>query len=139
MEEHGYTTPPRHGAATSSPDHPHPHPDQQHKNNDDSSDCQFDKLAAGNSVDIAAPHKLTEDEASELRRLMKGELNIVDEEEDDDADTFLEYALDLIDRGETAKQVMEEVGIDCSKKKLICPCVSFFIYNSCIFHYSTSS
>ena len=92
-------------AAPSSPDHP----DRQHKNNDDSSDC-FDKLAAGNSADIAAPHKLTEDEASELRTLMKGELNIVDEDGDDDADTFLEYALDLIDRGETAKQVMEEVG-----------------------------
>ena len=78
MEEHGNTTPPRHGA--------------------------------GNGVDIAAPHKLTEDEASELRTLMKGELNIVDEEEDDDADTFLEYALDLIDRGETLNHVMEEVG-----------------------------
>ena len=78
MDEHGNTTPCRHGA--------------------------------GNSVDIAAPHKLTEDEASELRTLIKGELNIVDEEEDDDADTFLEYALDLIDRGETANHVMEEVG-----------------------------
>ena len=108
MEEHGNTTPPRHGAATSSPDHPRP--DQQHMRDNDSSECFDDKLAAGNSVDIAAPHKLTEGEASELRTLMKGELNIVDEEEDDDADTFLEYALDLIDRGETANHVMEEVG-----------------------------
>jgi hypothetical protein len=93
---------------------------------------------ANNSVDIVAPHKLTEDDASELRRLMKGELNIVDEDEDDDADTFLEYALDLIDRGETAKQVMEEVRIlkvGCCLPRPVC----HLLYNSCFFHYSSSS
>ena len=42
--------------------------------------------------------------------------------ENDDADTFLEYALDLIDRGETANYVMEEVGT-----------TNAFIYNFLLF------
>ena len=99
---------------------------------------EMEEHGGNNRVDIVAPHKLTEDEASELRRLMKGELNIVDEEEDDDADTFLEYALDLIDRGETAKQVMEEVRIlkvGCCLPRPVC----HLLYNSCFFHYSSSS
>ena len=81
--------------------------EQQHS---DDSSAFFDKLYADDErMKVTASRKLTEDEATTLCKLMKQELNVVDEETDDDADTFLEYAVALIDGGKSVNEVIEEV------------------------------
>lgn len=74
----------------------------------------FDKLSAEEGMKFTAPRKLTKHEASSLCKLMKKELNVVDEETDDDADTLLDYSIDMIDGGKSIDMVIKEVSAFCS-------------------------
>jgi hypothetical protein len=47
-----------------------------------------------------------------LFKLMKANLSIVDDDDDQDADTLLDYALDMIDEGKSVRDVVNEVSME---------------------------
>jgi hypothetical protein len=62
--------------------------------------------------DLKIPRDLTEKEASDLRKCLTSELNITTLiQDEEDAETLLEYAFDMIHGGETVGHVVEEVRL----------------------------
>ena len=61
-------------------------------------------------ADRTIPRELTEAEETELRDLLKLELKITTLiQDEEDAETLLEYAFDMIKGGDSIGQVVEEV------------------------------
>lgn len=71
----------------------------------------FDALSEDNRMAITAYRQLTTSESMTLFKLMKAKLNIVDDDDDQDADTLLDYALDMIDEGKSVRDVVNEVSM----------------------------
>ena len=62
--------------------------------------------------DLKIPRDLTEKEVSDLRKCLTSELNITTLiQDEEDAETLLEYAFDMIQGGETVGHVVEEVRL----------------------------
>jgi len=70
----------------------------------------FDALSEDDRMAITAYRQLTTSESMTLFKLMKANLNIVDDDDDQDADTLLDYALDMIDEGKSIRDVVNEVS-----------------------------
>lgn len=63
-------------------------------------------------ADRVIPRDLTEAEESDLRKQLTSQLNITTLiQDEDDAETLLEYAFDMIKGGDTIGQVVEEVSL----------------------------
>ena len=61
-------------------------------------------------ADLTIPRDLTEKEETALRKLLTLQLNITTLiQDEEDAETLLEYAFDMIKGGDTIGQVVEEV------------------------------
>jgi hypothetical protein len=61
-------------------------------------------------ADLTIPRDLTEVEETDLRKLLTLQLNITTLiQDEEDAETLLEYAFDMIKGGDTIGQVVEEV------------------------------
>jgi hypothetical protein len=71
----------------------------------------FDALSEDDRMAITAYRQLTTSESMTLFKLMKTNLNIVDDDDDQDADTLLDYALDMIDEGKSVRDVVNEVSM----------------------------
>jgi len=71
----------------------------------------FDALSEDDRMAITAYRQLTTSESMTLFKLMKANLNIVDDDDDQDADTLLDYALDMIDEGKSVRDVVDEVSM----------------------------
>ena len=69
-------------------------------------------------ADLIAPRDLTEDEMDKLRGHLKSQLVISGDDDDEDAENLLDYAVDMIESGESIGHVAEEVSLSCSL--LIC-------------------
>ena len=64
--------------------------------------------------DVVATRKLTETETSTLRALLKSQLNITgDAQDDEDAGDLLDYAFAMIANGKAVSYVTEEVRNVC--------------------------
>lgn len=59
--------------------------------------------------ELTAPHKLSKRETRRLRDLLKGELKISTDIDEDDADKLLDYAVDMVNRGENIGHITDEV------------------------------
>lgn len=59
---------------------------------------------------LSAPRDLTEDESAQLRQLLKATLIISSDDDEEDAENLLDYAIDMIDSGENVGHVAEEVS-----------------------------
>ena len=65
---------------------------------------------SGATDDVVATRKLTETEISSLRALLKSQLNITgDAQDDEDAGDLLDYAFAMIANGKAVSYVTEEV------------------------------
>ena len=64
---------------------------------------------------LIAPRELSEDESERMRQLLKRHLVIANDDDDEDAENLLDYAVDMIDSGESVGHVTEEVGISYNK------------------------
>ena len=62
---------------------------------------------------LAAPRDLSTDETAELRTLLKHQLSINSDDDEEDADNLLDYAVDMIKSGENVGHVAEEVSFVC--------------------------
>ena len=61
---------------------------------------------------LTSPRALTPPELSQLRTILKSCLKLIDnEEEEEDAESLLEYAFDMIDSVETVGHIAEEVRL----------------------------
>jgi len=61
-------------------------------------------------ADLTIPRDLTEVEETDLRKLLTLQLNITTLiQDEEDAETLLEYAFDMVKGGDTIGQVVEEV------------------------------
>lgn len=58
---------------------------------------------------LASPRDLTEDETATLRELLQAQLSIASDDDQEDAENLLDYAVDMIDSGENVGHVTEEV------------------------------
>ncbi len=58
---------------------------------------------------LTAPRELSPDETSALRDLLKNQLSISSDDDHEDADNLLDYAIDMIDSGDNVGHVTEEV------------------------------
>ena len=76
-----------------------------------SSNKDFDALSMEDRMEVTACRKLTTSETMTLYKIMKGKLNVVDDESDEDADTLLDYVLDMIDKGKSVGMVVKEVSV----------------------------
>lgn len=76
-----------------------------------SSNKDFDALSMEDRMEVTACRKLTTSETMTLYKIMKGKLNVVDDESDEDADTLLDYVLDMIDEGKSVGMVVKEVSV----------------------------
>lgn len=62
--------------------------------------------------DIAATRKLTESETATLRGLLKSQLNVTgDAQDEEDAGDLLDYAFAMISNGKNVSYVTEEVSL----------------------------
>ena len=62
------------------------------------------------SEELTAPRELSAQEVAELTELLKATLNIETQDDEDDAENLLDYALDMINNGESVGHVTEEVS-----------------------------
>ncbi len=76
-----------------------------------SSNRDFDALSMAERMDVTACRALTTSETMTLYKMMKAKLNVVDDESDEDADTLLDYAFDMMDEGESVGMVVKEVSV----------------------------
>jgi hypothetical protein len=72
----------------------------------------FDALSEDDRMAVTAYRQLTTSESMTLFKLMKANLSIVDDDDDQDADTLLDYALDMIDEGKSVRDVVNEVSME---------------------------
>ena len=59
---------------------------------------------------LTAPRDLSPNEMASLRDLLKSQLVINGDDDDEDAENLLDYAVDMIDSGENIGHVAEEVS-----------------------------
>lgn len=59
--------------------------------------------------ELTAPHKLSKRETRRLRDLLKGELKISTDKDEDEAEKLLDYAVDMVNRGENIGHITDEV------------------------------
>ena len=65
---------------------------------------------SGAADDVVATRKLTESETSSLRALLKSQLNVTgDAQDEEDAGDLLDYAFAMINNGKNVSYVTEEV------------------------------
>ncbi len=75
-----------------------------------------------NDLDTVAPRELTDEETTDLREMLKTMLNIPDESYEEDASDLLDYAIDMINDGNSVGYVMNEVSLR------FLPCFVLFQY-----------
>ena len=78
-----------------------------------SSSKDFDALSMAERMDVTACRKLTTSETMSLYKMMKANLNVVDDESDEDGNTLLDYALDIMEEGNSVGTVIKEVSVIC--------------------------
>ena len=63
--------------------------------------------------ELIAPRDLSPNEIGELRNLLKSQLSISNDDDEEDAENLLDYAVDMIESGEDVGHVAEEVSSIC--------------------------
>ena len=61
--------------------------------------------------ELATPRELSSDETAELRELLKGQLTIQTDDDGEDAENVLDYAIEMINNGESVGHVTEELPL----------------------------
>ena len=85
-----------------------------------------------NMTNLSISRTLTSSEQSKLRTQLYTQLNITsnnDEDDINDAENILDYALDMINDGEDVGHVMEEVS---EVKKCVLCLLIYVLYKSCV-------
>ena len=63
--------------------------------------------------ELIATRDLSPNEMGELRNLLKSQLSISNDDDEEDAENLLDYAVDMIESGEDVGHVAEEVSSIC--------------------------
>ena len=59
---------------------------------------------------LSVPRDLSEDETIKLREFLRSQLSISTDDDEEDADNLLDYAVDMIESGENVGHVTDEVS-----------------------------